>query len=81
MKRLTILILLAMSTLFAMAQTSRIDLRSESKAECVSSDMTSLKASFSFSSIEAENYQTERGVFSWISLPNTVLPSRDSGGP
>ena len=73
MKRLTILILLAMSTLFAMAQTSRIDLRSESKAECVSSDMTSLKASFSFSSIEAEDYQTERGVFSWISLPNTVL--------
>ena len=73
MKRLTILILLAMSTVFAMAQTSRIDLRSESKAECVSSDMTSLKASFSFSSIEAEDYQTARGVFSWISLPNTVL--------
>jgi hypothetical protein len=73
MKRLTILILLVMSAAFAMAQNGRIDLRSESKAECVSSDMTSLKASFSFSSIEAEDYQTERGVFSWISLPNTVL--------
>ena len=73
MKRVTILILLAMSTLFAMAQTSRIDLRSESKAECVKSDMTSLKASFSFSSIEAEDYQSERGTFSWISLPNTVI--------
>ena len=73
MKRVTILILLAMSTLFAMAQNGRIDLRSESKAECVKSDMTSLKATFSFSSIEAEDYQTERGLFSWISLPNTVI--------
>ena len=73
MKRLTILILLAMSTLFAMAQNGRIDLRSESKAECVKSDMTSLKASFSFSSIQAEDYQTDRGLFSWISIPNTVI--------
>lgn len=73
MKRLTILILLAMSTLFAMAQNGHIDLRSESKAECVKSDMTSLKASFSFSSIQAEDYQTDRGLFSWISLPNTVM--------
>ncbi len=73
MKKLSLIILLAMSTLFAMAQTSRIDLRSESKAECVNSDMTSLKASFSFASIEAEDCTTERGVFSWISLPNTVL--------
>ena len=73
MKRVTILILLAMSTLFAMAQTGRIDLRSESKAECVKSDMTSLKASFSFSSIQAEDYQSDRGLFSWISLPNTVI--------
>ncbi len=73
MKRVTILILLAMSTLFAMAQTGRIDLRSESRAECVKSDMTSLKASFSFSSVEAEDYQSDRGLFSWISLPNTVI--------
>ena len=73
MKRVTILILLVMSTFFAMAQTGRIDLRSESKAMCVKSDMTSLKASFSFSSIQAEDYQTDRGVFSWISLPNTVI--------
>ena len=73
MKRVTILILLAMSTLFAMAQTGRINLRSESKAECVKSDMTSLRASFSFSSIEAEDYQTERGLYSWISLQNTVI--------
>ena len=73
MKRVTILILLAMSTLFAVAQTGRIDLRSESKAECVKSDMTSLQASFSFSSIQAEDYQSDRGVFSWISLPNTVI--------
>ena len=73
MKKLSILILLAMSTLFAMAQNGHIDLRGESKAECVKSDMTSLKASFSFSSIQAEDCQTDRGVFSWISLPNTVI--------
>ena len=73
MKRVTILILLAMSTLFAVAQNGHITLRSESRAECVKSDMTSLKASFSFSSIQAEDYQSDRGLFSWISLPNTVI--------
>ena len=62
-----------MSTVFAMAQNSRIDLRSESKAECVKSDMTSLRASFSFSTIEAEDYQSDRGLFSWISMPNTII--------
>jgi len=73
MKRLTILLVLIMSTAFAMAQNGRIDLRSESQAECVKSDMTSLRASFSFSSIEAEDYQSDRGLFSWISMPNTVI--------
>ena len=56
----------------AMAQQS-IQLRSVSKAECVRCDMTSLKASFSFSTIEAQDYESERGTFSWLSLPNTVL--------
>ena len=73
MKRITVLLVLVMSTVFAMAQNSRIDLRSESKAECVKSDMTSLRASFSFSTIEAEDYQSDRGLFSWISMPNTVI--------
>ena len=73
MKRLTIRLVLIMSTACAMAQNGRIDLRSESQAECVKSDMTSLRASFSFSSIEAEDYQSDRGLFSWISMPNTVI--------
>ena len=73
MKKVSILFLLVMSTVFAMAQNGRISLRSESAAECIKSDMTSLKASFSFSSIEAEDYQTDRGVFSWINMPNTVI--------
>ena len=55
-----------------MAQQS-IQLRSVNKAECVRSDMTSLQASFSFSTIEAQDYESERGTFSWLSLPNTVI--------
>ncbi len=56
----------------AMAQ-QRIQLRSTDRAECVSSDMTSLRASFSFSTIEAQDYNSERGTFSWLSLANTVI--------
>ena len=55
-----------------MAQ-QKIQLRSADKAECVKSDMRSLKASFSFSTIDAQDYQSERGTFSWLSLPNTVI--------
>ena len=73
MKKLAILLTLVMSTAFAMAQNGRIDLRSESQAECVKSDMASLRASFTFSTIEAEDYQSDRGLFSWISMPNTVI--------
>ena len=64
--------LLVVIGLTAMAQ-QRIQLHSVDKAECVSSDMTSLKASFSFSTIEAQDYTNERGNFSWISMANTVL--------
>ena len=73
MKKLAILLTLVMSAAFAMAQNGRIDLRSESQAECVKSDMASLRASFTFSTIEAEDYQSDRGLFSWISMPNTVI--------
>ena len=52
---------------------SKIQLRSTDKAECVKSDMNSLRASFSFSTIEAENMDTKSGEFSWLSMPNTVL--------
>ncbi len=56
----------------AIAQ-QKIQLRSADRAVCVRSDMTELRASFSFSTIDAQDYESERGTFSWLSLPNTVL--------
>ena len=58
--------------LTAMAQ-QRIQLHSVDKAECVKSDMTSLKASFSFSAVEAQDFESERGTFSWLNMANTVV--------
>ena len=72
MKKVLLFLLLVVFGASAMAQQS-IQLRSADKAECVKSDMTSLKASFSFSTIEAQDYESERGTFSWLSLANTVL--------
>ena len=71
MKKVLFSLLLLAFGLSAMAQ--QIQLRSADKAECVKSDMTSLKASFSFSTIAAEDYNSERGTFSWLSMPNTVI--------
>ena len=68
-------LLVAMTSILSisvMAQ-QKIQLRSVDKAECVKSDMRSLKASFSFSSIDAQDYPSERGTFSWLSLSNTVI--------
>ena len=72
MRKALFLILAIALSMGVMAQ-QRIQLRSVDKAECVKSDMTSLQASFSFSSIEAQDYESERGTFSWLSLPNTVI--------
>jgi hypothetical protein len=72
MKKVLLSMLLIAFGISAMAQ-QRIQLRSTDKAECVKSDMTSLQASFSFSTIEAENVDTQRGQFSSLSMPNTVL--------
>ena len=71
MRKVLFLILAMVLSVSALAQ-QKIQLRSADKAECVSSDMTSLRASFSFSSIEATDYASDRGTFSWLSLPNTV---------
>ena len=71
MKKLSLSLILMVFGLSGMAQ--QIQLRSADKAECVKSDMTGLKASFSFSTIEAEDYDSERGTFSWLSMPNTVI--------
>lgn len=71
MKRVFLSLMLLAFGLSAMAQ--QIQLRSADKAECVKSDMTGLRASFSFSTIEAEDVESERGTFSWLSMPNTVI--------
>ena len=72
MRKVVIALLAMILSVSVMAQ-EKIQLRSVNKAECVKSDMTSLKASFSFSTIEAQDYQSERGTFSWLSLPNTII--------
>ena len=72
MKKVLLSLLLLAFGASAMAQ-QQIQLRSADKAECTKSDMTSLKASFSFSTIEAQDYESEQGTFSWLSLANTVL--------
>ena len=72
MKKLFLIAMTLMLSVSVMAQ-QKIQLRSADRAECVKSDMTSLKASFSFSTIDAQDYQSERGTFSWLSLPNTVI--------
>ena len=72
MKR-TVLSLLALCLAMTVMGQQRVQLRSTDKAECTESNMTSLKASFSFSTIEAQDYESERGTFSWLSLPNTVI--------
>ena len=58
---------------FSVMAQQKIQLRSADRAECTKSDMRSLKASFSFSTIEAENVDTQRGQFSWLSMPHTVI--------
>ena len=72
MKKLIIIAMSMILSVSVMAQ-QKIQLRSADKAECVKSDMRGLKASFSFSTIEAQDYASERGTFSWLSLPNTVI--------
>ncbi|MBR5726322.1 MAG: peptidase C25, partial [Muribaculaceae bacterium] len=72
MKKLFFTILLMAFGITAMAQQS-IQLRSTNRAECVNSDMRSLRASFSFSTIQAQDYESERGTFSWLSMANTVI--------
>ena len=80
MKKLSLLIVLAMSTLFALAQNGRIDLRSTSSAEITHSDFSSLRATFSYGSIESIEVSTERGTFSEIAIEGTYA-SGEIGTP
>ena len=80
MKRISILILLAMSTMLAMAQNGRIDLRHETKAEITNSEFSRLRATFSYGSIESIEVPTERGTFSEIAIEGTYA-SGEIGTP
>ena len=71
MKKVSLLLVLALSALFAMAQNGRIDLRRESKAEITKSDFSSLRATFSYGSIESIEVNTQRGTFSEIAIEGT----------
>ena len=73
MRKTTILLLLSlMLGMRVMAQQS-IRLRSIDKAECKNSDMTRLRATFSFSGLEVHELHSEHGVFSTLTMPNTIV--------
>ena len=80
MKKVSILLALVMSTLFALAQNGRIDLRHETKAEITRSEFTKFTAVFSYGSIESIELPTERGTFSEIAIEGTYA-SGEIGTP
>ena len=80
MKKLSLLLVLVMGTVFAMAQNGRIDLRQETKAEITHSDFNSLRATFSYGSVESIEISTERGAFSEIAIEGTYA-SGEMGSP
>ena len=57
-----------------------ISMRSADKVECVKSNMNGLKASFSFSSLDATTVETSRGEFSEIYIEGTY-PNGNVGEP
>ena len=79
MKKYFVFLLVCLLGVSAFGQT-KINMRSVDKAECVKSDYSSLKATFSFSGFEATELQSERGVFSTLTMPNTVIGG-DEGAP
>ena len=80
MKKVSLLFVLAMSTLFAVAQNGRIDLRHETKAEITHSDFSTLRATFSYGSVESIEIATQRGTFSEIAIEGTYA-SGEIGTP
>ena len=80
MKKLSLILVLALSTLIAMAQNGRIDLRSTSSTDLTHSDFNSLRATFNYGSIESVEVNTERGMFSEIVIEGTYA-SGEFGTP
>ena len=80
MKKLSLLLVLALCCLTAMAQNGRIDLRSNKRAEITNSSFEKIDATFSFGSIESIEVITERGTFSDIAIEGTYM-SGEIGAP
>ena len=80
MKKLSLILALALCSVVAMAQNGRIQLRSESRAEITKSEFKTIRAVFSYGSVESIEVNTERGTFSEIALPGTY-PSGEIGTP
>ena len=80
MKKLSLLLVLALSTVFALAQNGRINLRSTSRAEITKSEFSKFSAVFSYGSIESIEVATNRGTFSDIAIEGTY-PSGEIGSP
>ena len=78
MKKFLFLLLVCALGFTAFGQT--INLRSADKAECVKSDMSGFKASFSFSSLDASAVETPRGELSEIHIEGTY-PNGNVGEP
>ena len=79
MKKLYLTIVLVAFGIAAMAQQS-IQFRSNDNVECVKSDMSSFKANFSFSSLDATTIETSHGELSEIFIEGT-FPCGNVGEP
>ncbi|MBR4836903.1 MAG: T9SS type A sorting domain-containing protein [Bacteroidales bacterium] len=80
MKRGLFLIILIMSCLVGFSQSMTIDFNRNSGNEILKSDFQTLRAVFSYSSLESAEVTTERGVFSEITIPGTYR-SGEIGSP
>ena len=79
MKKFFFIAMTLMLSVSVMAQ-QKIQMRSADKIECTKSDMTGLRASFSFSSLDATTIQTSRGELSEISIEG-AYPNGNVGEP
>ena len=75
MKKLFLIAMTLILGFSAIAQ-QKIQFRSVDKAECVKSDMTSLKATFSFSALEANKVETTRGELSEIRIEGAFFTGK-----
>ncbi|MBO7138772.1 MAG: hypothetical protein J6V92_09960 [Bacteroidaceae bacterium] len=71
--RLLLMTFFLMLGVNVMAQQKILLQSSTNNSKCEKSDMTGLRATFSFSVIEAQDCKNKAGEFSLLSMPNTVI--------